>query len=207
MNHFSFDIAYKTEVIKKYLIPSLGCRIDLNDLKLAEIVSKCRLQYVVKYQHLETPGPEKEGYLWFALSSMAHSYFYNQEKKCKSGTRVWNKREFIFDDASLLTGKDRSDYLEILESGEILSINYSDLRTLMRNYDDINSGIKKLTVLHASYFHHRSSLMHKTPFERVRQFLTENSTFLHCTTQEIQAIHVNLSRRAFINHLNKLRSN
>ena len=205
MAQFSFDNSYKKEVIQKYLLPALGCCIDFDNNKFTEIVSKCKLQYVVKFQLLETPGPRDEGHLWFSLNTMAHSYFYNREKNGRSGTRIWNKRDFIFDDASLLAGRDRSDYLEVLEGSEILSISYADLDALMGKYEDIDAGIKKLSVVHTSYFQRRSSLMHKTPLERVKQFRHENSTFLHCSSQEIQAIHVNLSRRAFINQLNKLK--
>jgi len=200
-----YDTSQKTEVITKNLLPALGCLADVEGKKMADLLNRCRLHHVRKYDILESPGPRNEGYLWFSIKAMSHHYFYNREKDCKSGTRIWNKRDFIFDDTSLLEGTARRDTLEILEDDEVISISYADLDYLMEEYQDISTAIRKLSIKHVAYFQHKGFLMSLSPFQRVKIFIEENQCFTFCATQEIQAMHVNLTRRGFIKILAKIK--
>ncbi|MCD0489698.1 hypothetical protein LPB86_15760 [Pedobacter sp. MC2016-14] len=200
-----YDITYKTELIIKHLIPALGCLSEIEGIKLQDIITRCRLHHVRKYDTLESPGSRNEGFLWFPINAMSHHYFYDRKKSSKIGTRIWNKRDFIFEDASLLDGKDRRDTLEILEEDEVISISYDDLDHLMRKYIDINTAVEKLSARNNAYFRRKSFLMNLSSFERVRQFREENNLFTFCATQDIQAMHVNLTRRMYFNLLNKLK--
>ena len=205
MSQISNDVDYKTEVLNKYLLPALGCCVELDSEKLSDISRFVKLQDVIKYQRLEAPGPREEGALWFPLNGMIHSYFYSDDRNSRSGTRIWAKRDFIFDDASLLVGNSRSNYLEVLEPGQVLSINYMDLIKLMDKYKDIADGIQKLYIQHATYYQKRSSLMQQPPIKRVKQFREENPMFIRSTSQEVQSMHLNLSHRSYMSYLSKLK--
>ncbi|MCD0488325.1 hypothetical protein LPB86_08795 [Pedobacter sp. MC2016-14] len=202
-----YDTAHKTEVILRYLVPALGCLGKLENDKLADLVNRCRFHSVLKNQILESPGPRQEGYLWFTIQSFCQSYNYNHLEGNKSGTRIWQKREFIFYDWSLLDGELRGDSLQILESGDIISISYQNVIELMDKYDDIREAIKDLSRKNAAYYHHRNLLLNLPPALRVKQFREENRAFVNCFNQEIQAMHVNLSVRAYYNQLKKLQAN
>lgn len=172
---------------------------------LQRIASVCRLQTAIKYQELEVPGPYGEGRVWFSVSAMAHSYCCSSGGRVKKGTRIWKKRKFILFSSSLLEKENRDDYVQLLEPGEVLSIRYHDMPGLMTDYPELEQYIRRITVDNERYYHHRNLLMGKPSTERIIQFRKENELFINCTSQEVQAMHVNLSRVAYIRQLKNIR--
>lgn len=204
MNYYVED--YKRELITRYVLPAFGQMVSAEESKINEIVKRCRLHNAVKYQQLESPGPGWEGQLLFSIQAMIHSYYYSMDKSCRYGTNIWNKCRFIFNDSGLLDGEPRTDYIEILESSEVLSISYADLLDLMEYYPDINNAIRLLAVRQGMQYRKRNALLLQSPMERVKQFIAENQSFIYCTSQEVQAMHVNLTRVGYVRQLEKLNS-
>lgn len=197
--------SYKRELILQYLIPAFGSLVSFYEQKIEDIVSCCHLQSVMRLQRLETPGKALMGFLWFSIDAMSHSYFYDHEKQKASGTMIYKRRQFIFNSDSLLYSLDRSDYVQILEPGEVLYIGYQDLLSLMSKYADINQVIRTLAEKQSTYLRQHMALLQIKSLERVRRFRAENEAFLECSSQEIQAIHVNLGLRNYIYMINKLK--
>lgn len=195
--------SYKRMLVLQYVLPAISEFVAADTRKTEEIVKRCRLLSAVKYQTLEVPGPSSEGFLWFPINAMCHSYYYNEEMNRKCGTRIFHKRMFVFNDSSLLDGLPRTDYIEVLEQGDMLSIRYCDMIDLIEMYEDINVAIKSIPRQEAYYRRH-NTLLNLSPFERVRRFRNENKSFIHCTSQEVQAMHVNLTRNGYANQLKKL---
>ena len=197
MKNLYYNTEKKTEVITTFLIPAMGRSINLEASLVNELLMRCRFHHGRKYGTLENPGPRNEGHVWFTIDAMCQHYFYNPEKAKKIGTRIWHKRQFIFDASSLLEGTPRRDTLELLEKTDIISMSYADLDELMDRYKDIKTAIKELSIKYGFYFQHKSEVVGKQPLPRVKQFIEENEDFLKCSTQEIQAMHVNLSREGY----------
>jgi hypothetical protein len=196
---------YKRELILQYVIPAFNGLVSNIEEKLNELVKCCHLQTVIRHQRLEAPGPALMGFLWFSIAAMSHSYFYNEEKNRESGTIIYKRRQFIFNADSLLYGLERPDYVQILEPGEVLGFRYQDVLALMSKYTDINQAIRVLAAKQGIYLRQRIALLQMKSLERVRWFRKENEAFLNCSSQEIQAMHVNLGLRAYIDTINKLR--
>lgn len=197
---------YKRQLITRYVLPAFGQQVSAEENKISEIVKRCRLQNAVKYQQLESPGAALDGHLLFSIHAMVHSYYYSIDKCSRYGTNIWNKCRFIFYDSALLDGEPRTDYIEILESGEVLSISYADLLDLMEYYPDINEAIRMIAVRQGAQYRRKNALLLQTPLERVKQFIAENQSFIYCTSQEVQAMHVNLTRVGYVRQLEKLNS-
>lgn len=197
--------AYKRKLILKYVIPAFGSRVSLVDEKFEDIVRFCQIHKAVRLQRLEDPGPAMHGHLWFSIGGMSHSYFYNSEKKRESGTIIYNRRQFIFNGDSLLQALDRQDYVQTLEPTEVLCIRYEDVLYLMSKYADINQAIRTLAAQQSIYLRQHMALLQIKSSERVRRFWQENEGFLKCSSQEIQAMHVNLGLRAYAYIISKLR--
>lgn len=197
--------AYKRELILKYVIPAFGGLVSLEEEKFEELVKHCQIHRTVKLQRLEDPGPGMLGYLWFSISAMAHSYFFNSEKKRESGTIIYNRRQFIFNGDSLLYDLDRQDYVQILEPGEVLCIRYDDVLYLMNKYADINQAVRTLAAQQSIHIRQHMALLQIKSLERVRRFWRENEIFIKCSSQEIQAMHVNLGLRAYVYIIRSLR--
>jgi hypothetical protein len=195
----------KTELLNRLVLPVFGQRIAMNPDRAADIGNRFKLQNATKYQELEMPGLAAEGRLWVTVHSMAHSYCYHHEKRSKCGTQIWRRGQFIFCPSSLLEGEVRNNYVAILEPSVILSISYPDLLDLMGRYHNVDVTIRALALKQEHYHRHRNLLLNQRPIERVKQLRVENPAFIHCTTQEVQAMHVNMSLRSYIDQVNKLK--
>lgn len=195
----------KKALIVKYVVPALGNLSAINNNFIDDLTACCRLIHALKYQQLETPGPFEEAYIWFSVEAMVHSYYYCPHKLVKKGTRIWKKREFILFSGCLLRKEQRTDYIEILEPGDVICIKYADLISLIERYPELEKPVKMTSIDNERCYHHRSLLLNKPVEERVKCFVAENKFFVRCTSQAIQAMHVNLSLRGYTAQLAKLK--
>ena len=194
-----------TELVKRFILQAFDPDMVMEQHKTDDISKRFRLHSCTKYQELEMPGPAAEGRLWVALQAMVHCYHYHPEKGSKCGMQIWKKRQFIFCPSSLLEDEARSTYISPLEHGPILSIGYPDLRDLMGRYHQVDTAIRSFALKQEHYYRKKSQLLNACPLERVRQFRAQNQAFINCSTQEVQAMHVNMSLRSYINQVNKLK--
>lgn len=195
---------YKTTLIIEHVLPVFGdCGKD-KELIAGRIAGMCRLQKAVKCQQLEVPGSHEMGSLWLSVHAIVHSYFYDNERDCKVGNRIWKKREFIFDAPSLFSGEERSDYVEILEPGEVLYIPYPELITLMQEFDVLEKYLRHLSGKTEHYYRHHNHLINKPPLQRVKEFEQENALFASIASNSLKASHVGLTRQGYELQLKKL---
>lgn len=196
---------HKTDLVKRLIWPIFGLETGINKHKAQDIIDRFRLQNATKYQELEVPGPAIEGRLWIAVQAMAHCYYYQEENGLKCGTEIWQKGQVIFCPSSLLADEPRTTYIAMLEQSETLSIVYAELLDLMNRYPNIDAAIQSHVLKREYYSHRRNLLLNQRPLERVRQFRAENQAFLNCSSQEVQAMHLNMSLRSYIDQINKLK--
>jgi len=195
---------YKAQLIDKYVLPCFEKTAKEDRYFVRDIDSVCRLHKVVKFQELESPGAALEGRIWFPIIPLVHSYYLTPDEKCKWGSRIWKKQEFIFYSSSLLNQQLRCDYIEVLEAGELLSISYPNLLALMERYSEVHQRILQISASNERHYRYHNQLLNKPPLERVRQFEEENSLFAKVASNSIKAIHVGLTRQGYESQLKKL---
>jgi len=196
---------HKRELIMKYVIPALGdilCK-DAGFIEL--LIQHCRLIPALKYQELEAPGIFDDARAWFSIDAMVHSYYYCSHKFVKKGTRIWLKRQLIFFTSCLLKNETRTDYLQILEPGTLISIRYTHLLDLVNRYTELKKQINLVSVNNERQYHHRNLLLNKPAIERVREFEKENQLFTKLASREVMASHVGLTRQGYNLQLKKIR--
>lgn len=196
--------AYKRELTIAHLLPAFGALVTFCDAKVEDVVSRCQLQNVIRNQYLESPGAAMTGSLWFSLAAMSHSYFFNSQKRISCGTRIYKKRELIFNGDSLIHGSDRQDYIQMLEDGFVLSISFHDLLFLMDKYSDIEQAMRELTLQQGIFFRQQTTFRELSSIERVKRLKTEHAAFIACTNREVQAIHAHLSIKQYYNKIKEL---
>lgn len=197
--------SYKRTLILKYIIPALSSETRIDAQKVEDIIDRFGLKDMIKYQEIESPGPAMEGCMFFSISGVVHNYQYIFNTRRKHGTSIWNRRSFIFNGNSLLANSPRKEFIQLLEQSEVLYITYPNLLYLIGKYKDINDTIS-LQLLKQNAYHHEKNIMYGLdPAERVKEFRAENTAFIGCTNQTIQAMHTGISLRSYTDQLKKLR--
>lgn len=194
--------AYKKKLIDALLLPALD-RLDVSEKLLSNLYESCTLHQAVKFQLLEFPGPYEDGRLWFSMEAMVQAYYFCPYKQCKWGTRIWRRREFILNSSSLLDQEFRTDYIEVLEPGDLLSITYVDLLKLMAEFPELGKQVQSIAASNERYYRNRTQLLNRPPLERVQEFGKENSLFINIAGKEATAMHVGLTRQGYHNQLKK----
>lgn len=195
---------HKKLLIDQYLLPALG-NLNSNDVLICRFYELVKLTNAIKHQPLELPGSSKDGRLWFPIRSVCHSYTYNDLTKKKQGTRVYKKRQFVFNVDSLIDDEHRNEYIEILEPGEVLHISYMELRQLMQQFSDLHTAITMHCHLQGKYVRHHDLLLKEEPLERLRRFRMEQQEFIRCTNHLTQALHLQMSLRSYDFYLKMLK--
>jgi hypothetical protein len=195
----------KKELIAKYVIPLFGTEVSYAEQISDRLDGICKLHDVLKYGELEAPGSFEQARVFFSLEAMVHSYYYCTYKSVQKGTRIWKRLNFILFSSCLLEKEVRTDYVQMLEPGKVLSFSYRDLLTLMEDFPTVRIYFGHVFNSNESYYHHRNIFLNKPPIERTKHLREENPYFINIASQQIQAIHVNLCLRAYINQIKKLR--
>nr|WP_121273270.1 Crp/Fnr family transcriptional regulator [Pedobacter schmidteae] len=193
---------YEKKLIDDLILPAFT-QVTLSQKLINSLYELCRLHQVTKYQLLELPGPYYEGRLWFSVSAMVQAYYFCPDKQCKWGTRIWRKREFILNSASLLNQEFRTDYIEVLEPGNMLSITYVDLLSLIVEFPELEKQVQNIAACNERYYYNRTQLLNRPPFERVQQFEKENPLFVNVAGKDAIAMHVGLTRQGYYSQLKK----
>lgn len=197
----------KTQLIAQYLLPVLGSLPVASGLALTEqLATNSQLRQAVARQYLEEPGQANMGQAMVMPHALAHSFQVvdGADGIKPIGTHIWARRSLIFDSYALLDDTDRLDFVQTLEPGPYLSIQYPILRHLLADYPVVDRAI---TVLARQQEHQRrlhDHLLHLTPEERVEAFETRYKAFAHVATIEQRCMHVGLTRQTYSKKLKAL---
>lgn len=194
--------AYKKKLIDALVLPAFD-RLTVSEKLLSSLYESCTLHQAVKFQLLELPGPYGDGRLWFSFEAMVQAYYFCPYKQCKWGTRIWRRREFILNSSSLINQEFRTDYIEVLEPGDLLSITYIDLLKLIREFPELEKQVQSIAASNERYYHNRTKLLNRPPLERVQEFEKENSLFINIAGKDAIAMHVGLTRQGYHSQLKK----
>ncbi|MEC3879134.1 hypothetical protein [Parapedobacter sp. 10938] len=197
----------KTELIAQYLLPVLGSLPVASGLALTEqLVTHSQLRQSVARQYLDEPGPADAGQAIVMPQSVAHSFQVvdGADGIKHIGTHVWARRTLIFDSYALLDGADRTDFVQTLEPGPYLSIQYPILRRLIADHSVVDRAIVVLARKQERQRRLHDHLLHLTPGERVAAFETRYKAYIHVATIEQRCMHIGLTRQTYSKKLKAL---
>lgn len=190
---------YKCRIIKQYIEKNIQSSTERQILLIERVLPLCLIQTAIKNQYLESPGPALDGRVWYSPQTVIHSFYFNKKKGLNCGTQIWKKNEVILFPPSLLQGEPRINFIQILESGVILSMSYKDILTIRDEFPEILSAFEQLIIQNQHAIQHRNRLLNEPSDERVAKFEAENSLFCAITSIATKAMHVGLSRQGYSN--------
>ncbi len=195
---------YKNQVIKQYIETNLNLPPESQTLLFERVAPMCQIQKTIKYQNIESPGSANEGRLWLSTQAMVHSYYYNTITTATYGTQIWKKNEIILFASSLLHGENRTNYIQMLEPGIVLSMRYRDALTLRQEFPEVLAHIEQIIVQNDQASQHRILLLNEPSCARIVKFEAENSLFCNITSVGTKAMHVGLTRQGYTGLKKKL---
>lgn len=188
---------YKHQLIKQYIETKLNMTPDRQALLFERAAPLCQIQKTIKYQDLESPGPAHEGRIWYSAQAMVHSYYYNKARGTNYGTQIWKKNEIILFASSLLRGEDRTNHIQMLESGIVLSMSYRDVLALREDFQEVAAHIEQIVVQNEQASQHRILLLNEPSTDRIVKFEAENPLFCTIASVGTKAMHVGLTRQGY----------
>lgn len=186
---------YKDDLIKHYIKTKLNMMPDREQLLFERIAPMFNIQSALKFQDLESPGSAHEGRIWYSAQAMVHSYYYSNN--VIYGTQIWKKKEAILFASSLLNGTDRTNYVQMLEDGLVISISYPDILTIRNEFPEVSAEIEQIILQNEQGHQQRIQLLHELSIDRIPRFEKENQLFCSIASLDIKAMHVGLKRKSY----------
>jgi CRP-like cAMP-binding protein len=155
------------------------------------------LRPAVKDQFIEVGGSFEDGNLYYLYSGIARSCYYGPDVDKPIISRIWKKHEVIFDVNCFLKSKNRNEAIQMLEDGELLSISYPSLKSLIETFPKTLSLLLFLQAENETYYKFYQHLLKQTVEERVRLYLNNNPTISSRINKDCIALHLGISRSKF----------
>lgn len=187
----------KRKILLNYLQGKLAYPVAKHDELIKQAFEIARIEYAIKYQILEDDGPAEEGRAWLSVNAMAHSFYYNEKTKTNVGTYIWEKADPIFFSGSLLHGKPRTQSIQMLQNGYVVSISYENLLNLLKAFPVIAKHVEDLGSLREQRYQQRITHLSAPTPERIIQFEANNPNFSCIANSTIKAMHVGLCRQTY----------
>ncbi len=200
MKEFDFQSKkLRTEgIIRNEIVPKMESIVGPIAKQCIELLianSKCKP--VTKEQFIETGGSFEDGSLYYLYSGIARSCYYGPDVEKPIISRIWKKHEVMFDLNSFLNSDYRTEAIQMLEDGEVLSLSYPVLKSLI---DTFPKMLPLLLFLQAENEKHNKFYQHllkQTVEERVRLYLDHNPTISSRINKDCIALHLGISRSKF----------
>lgn len=161
------------------------------------LVANSKLRVVVKDQFIEMGGTFNDGSLYYLYSGLARSCYYSPNIERPFISRIWKMHEVIFDVNSFLKGKNRTEAIQMLADGELISVNYTGLQILIDSFPKMLSVLLFVQAENEKYNNFYQHILKLTVDQRVRLYLDNNPDIRDRVTKECIAMHLGISRSKF----------
>lgn len=186
------------DIIRNEIVPKLEEVVGPITRDCIELlISNSKMRPIVKDQFIEVGGTFEDGSLYYLYSGIARSCYYGPDVEKPIISRIWKKHEVMFDVNSFLKSEKRTEAIQMLEDGEILSISYSSLKCLLDTFPKMLSLLLFLQAENEKYNKFYQHLLKLTVEERVRLYLNHNPTISSRVNKDCIALHLGISRSKF----------
>lgn len=182
-------------ILSKEIIPKMELLVGpLTQECIDYIISNSRLKQVSKDQYIEESGSFEDGHLHYLYNGIAHSFYYHDQTDKVFVTRLWKKDDILFDVNSFVNRQDRKEDIQMLEDGELISIRYYHLKSILNTSPQLLALATHLQIEREIYNKFYQHLLKSTVEERLVLFLKHNPTIINRINKDFIAQHLNVSR-------------
>lgn len=186
------------DILRNEIIPKLETIVGpITEECIELLIFNSKLTPVVKDQFVEVGGTFHDGSLYYLYSGIARSCYYGRNVEKPFISRIWKMHDVIFDVNSFLKIESRTEAIQMLEDGELLSISYTGLKCLIDISPKMLSLLLLLQADNEKYNKFYQHLLKLTVEERVRLYLDNNPIIKDRVTKECIAMHLGISRSKF----------
>jgi CRP-like cAMP-binding protein len=172
----------------------------------ATIIEKSRVSTVVKEQFIAESGDTEEGHLIYFESGIARCYYYDTAADKQINTRIAKKDDVLIDINAYLYGSKQSEYIQMLESGTLITFSYTNLKLLLAEFQSMYLiflyFLAEKEKQHAAY----QRLLKSNADERVKIFLEDHPGIAARISNEHVANYLDMNRTTFSSAYAKYKS-
>lgn len=185
-------------ILSRKIIPAISkiTGVISNEFEMA-VIQHSRIFTAVKDQFIEENGLADDGHLIYFESGIARCYYYDTIHKKYFITHITRKDEVVIDINAYLNGSHRLENIQMLESGTLITITYSNLKILLSDFPEIFPAFLYLWAerekQHITYQH----LLKLMVADRARIFLGDNPGIATRINNDHIANYLNMSRTTF----------
>jgi CRP-like cAMP-binding protein len=184
----------------KPIIDFLSGITGLSSGFIMEAVKDVKLEFYKHHQVIQAQG-QPENRLWYLNSGFARSYFYDEEGQ-EHTTRFWNEGEVIFSYAGFWN-MPSMEYIEILESSELSSMEYGHLQQCMDRYPETKVLIRFIIRKYLQKEYQRHLLCSMPPEKRYLKLRKESPHIFKKAPLRIIASYLHMSRVSLSRIINR----
>ncbi|ACU03864.1 Crp/Fnr family transcriptional regulator [Pedobacter heparinus] len=185
-------------ILRNEIIPKLEAIMGpIKESCIETLMENCKLKAVIKDQYIEEGGSFEDGNMHYLHSGIARSCYYDPDIDKPIISRIWKKQEVMFDVNSFVNSGIRTEAIQMLEDGELISISYYSLKHILETYPKMLLLLLYLQAereKHNKFYQH---LLKLTVEERVRLYLNDNPTLCNRINKDCIALHLGISRSKF----------
>ncbi|TCC99560.1 cyclic nucleotide-binding domain-containing protein [Pedobacter hiemivivus] len=185
-------------LIREELVPKLeNLDIYLTEECIEYIILNSKLEQVAKDQYIQKNGSYIHGHLYFLYTGIAFGFYHDQLTDRRFATRLWKANEIIFDTNSFLNCEDRIEDIQMLEDGELISINYNSLKVLLDKFPEVFALLPYLTIPFEKHSTFYQNMLKSNFKKRVSLFLQHNPTLINKISIDTIALYLNMPKSSF----------
>ncbi|MNJ98894.1 DNA-binding transcriptional dual regulator Crp [compost metagenome] len=185
-------------IIRNEILPKLESIVGAQLSEFVDLLlQSSKLRSFVKDQYLEESRSFEDGKLFYITSGIACTFYFDASSDKTIISRIWKKHDVIFDANSFQYEVERTETIQMLESGELLTIDYYSLKNLLNVFPKMAHCVMCLQAerdKYARFYQHLSLLSVE---DRVRLYLNDNPTLSNRISKDCIATHLGISRSKF----------
>jgi|GEM_PF-1995103 len=185
-------------IIKNDILPKLESIVGAQLSQFVDLLlQNSKLKSFAKDQYLEESRSFEDGKLFYICSGIARTFYYDADSEKPIISRIWKKHDVIFDVSSFRNEADRTETAQMLEEGELLTIDYYNLKNLLNVFPQMISFLLCLQAEREKYALFYQRLLKLSVEDRVRRYLNNNPTLTNRINKDCIATHLGVSRSKF----------
>lgn len=194
-------------ILSRKIIPAISLINGTVSKELESvIIHHCKIVTAVKDQFIEENGINDDGHLIYFESGIARCYYYDPIYDKYVTSHITRKDEVIIDVNAYLYGSPTAKNIQMLESGTVITITYSNLKLLLSELPGLYPAIMHLLAEQQKQYFSYQRLLKLPVEERIRIFLDDNPGITARINNDHIASYLDMNRTTFSSAYAKYRA-
>ena len=185
-------------IIRNEILPKLESIVDAQLSEFVDLLLQhSKLKTFAKDQYLEDSRSFEDGKLFYIMSGIARTFYYDADSEKPIISRIWKKHDVILDISSFQNETERTETVQMLEEGELFMVDYSSLKTFLDIFPKTVIFLMCLQADREKYALFYQRLLKLSVEDRVKRYLHSNPTLINRINNDCIATHLAVSRSKF----------